>query len=581
MIAWLARLIQADQPQELEHNLRWLFGYVQPYRRELAGLMLMALIATAMALLQPWLTKHLIDDGLLAKNWPVLGWFALAMVTVGVMSTALAGWNRYRYTRLSGRILAALRGSLFGHLQSLSPIFFAEHRTGDLLSRLDGDVAQIQRFAIDSLFACLTAVLGLVGALTLMLMLSWQLSLLVLVLVPVEFLWLRSMRHKVEQQTRITRESSADVASFLVEKLPATRFVQACGRQRYEQDCLQRNSDHHLKQLLALQVTEFVTQAVPSTLTAVTRAGAFLIGGWWVIEGQWPLGSLIAFSTYLGMATGPVNSLLGLYVALQRMSVSLNRVAALRLYPVSVKAPDEPLALPEGALDIRLEQVSFGFMGRPLILESASVRIAAGSRVAISGISGAGKSTLIDLLHRHYDPLAGVIRLGGIDLRQLDPDVLRARVVVVSQDITLFRGSLADNLRYVAPDASDEQLMVVLRQASLQSLLDSLPDGLASPLGERGARLSGGQRQRLAIARALLQQPDILILDEATSAIDEATERVVIESVDRLFADRTRILISHRPSALEGCHQVLELADAQLRVRQTDPVLVVAEIPNG
>lgn len=228
-----------------------------------------------------------------------------------------AGANRLRHTRLSGAILFALRSDLYRHLQTLSPAFYGGQRMGDLLSRRDGDVAEIQRFAVDSPLVALCSVIGLVGAVVLMATLSWKLSLLVLVLVPIEVVWLRWMRRKVEARTRTVRERSADLSSFLVETLPAMKFIQASNQEAKERGRLDAVGSRYLDELLLLQRTEFLTHAVPATLTSLTRATAFLVGGGWVIGGEWQLGALIAFSTYLGMATGPVNSLLGLYVAVR------------------------------------------------------------------------------------------------------------------------------------------------------------------------------------------------------------------------------------------------------------------------
>ena len=560
----IVRLIDSQNPEALQAALRWLYSFVRPHRLAIAGLLGLSVCASALVLVQPWLTKLLIDDGLLARNFPMLVLIAGLMIVAGLLGTALSGINRYLHTRLSGRMLFALRDDLYRHLQTLSPSFYGQRRIGDLMSRLDGDVAEIQRFAVDSLFSAVSSVIGLVVAVAMLLTLSWKLSLLALVLIPLDVLWLRWMRRKVERDVRQLRERSADMSSFMVETLPVMKFIQSAGQQQREARRLESLGQGYMSQLLRLQITEFFTQAVPGTLTSLSRACAFLIGGYWVVQGTWQLGALIAFSTYLGMAVGPVQSLLGLYVAVQRMTVSLGRVMELRGEEPTVLTPQTPKPMPTSG-ELRFEDVHFTHPGRPSTLRGIEARIPYGLKVALSGGSGVGKSTLIDLLQRHHDPQSGRVLLGEVDVRELDLFQLRRRIAVVSQDIVLFRGSLADNLAYAVPDASREAIAEVARLAQLDSLIASLPEGLDSPLGERGQQLSGGQKQRIAIARALLQDPLILVLDEATSAVDETTEREVIEAIDRLFAGRTRILISHRPSTL---------ADADLRFELIDGVLV-------
>ena len=562
-----SRLVESSDPVLMRQALAWLYGFVRPQRRAIGVLLGLSLGASLLALAQPWLVKTLIDEGLLAKDYQTLWHMAAIMIVAGLLGTVLAGVNRYLHTRLSGRILFALRDDLYRHLQRLSPTFYGRRRTGDILSRLDGDVAEIQRFAVDSLFSAVSAVIGLVGAVGLMLMLSWQLSLLLALLIPIEVLWLRWMRRKVEREVRSLRERSADVSSFLVETLPAMKFIQAAGQQDREAGRLDQLGQGYMRQLLKVQVTEFFTQAIPGTLTSWCRACAFLVGGWWVIQGTWQLGALIAFSTYMGMAVGPVQSLLGLYVAVQRMAVSLGRVMELKQEAVAVHEATDPRPMPAGPGELRLEGVRFAHDGRQgAVLDGVDACLPGGLKVAISGASGVGKSTLIDLLQRFYDPDAGRILLDGADLRELDLAAVRQRIAVVSQDIVLFRGTLAQNLAYGAPQASREALERVVRLAHLDTLVESLPLGLDGLLGERGQQLSGGQKQRIAIARAVLQAPSILVLDEATSAVDEATEREVIAAIDELFAGRTRILISHRASTLADADLRLHLQDGQLRV---------------
>ncbi|MDG5978269.1 2-phenylethylamine uptake protein PeaH [Hydrogenophaga taeniospiralis CCUG 15921] len=572
---WLAR----RRPEGERRHWAWLFGFVRPRARAMGGVLVLSVIASSLVLLQPLLVKRLIDDGLIARSHEVLWTTALFMLLAGLAATLLAGLNRYLHTRLSAAVLFDLRHDVFAHLQRLSPSFWARWRTGDVMSRLDGDMAEIRRFAVDSLFAVLSNLLGLVGAVGWMLWLSWELTLLVALLLPLEWWWLRRMRPRVAEGARSLRERSGDVSSFFVEVLPALKFVQASRQEAREARRLDGLHAGYLSSLLRLQIIEFVTHAVPGQLTAWTRALAFLIGGAWVIDGQWALGSLVAFSTYLGMASGPVNSLLGWYVGLQKVRVSLERVAGLRDEPVGVSDPAEPRPLPSPLRgELRLDGVVFAHPGRgEPVLAGASAVIPAGACVALTGASGAGKSTLIDLLLRHHDPQAGAVTLDGVDLRQLALADLRRAVAVVSQDIVLFRAPLLENLRYACPDADETSVAQAAQRAGLSDWIATLPEGLHTTVGERGQTLSGGQRQRIAIARALLQDPAVLVLDEATSALDEAMEAQILAQIDTCFAGRTRLIVSHRPSAWAGCSLRLHLAGGRIEVQTRED----AEAPHG
>jgi len=547
---------------EERRALAWAFGFLSARGRALVVVLLLSLAATAVISAQPYIMKLMIDDGVLAGDLTMLAWLTGLLLLTGLVNLVVGGVNRYCHVKLSGQVLFALREAVYAHLQRLSPAFYARTRTGDILQRLDGDVAQIQRFLVDALLAGINGALGLIAALALMVWLSWQLSLVALVLLPAEYLYLRAMRPRVEGRTRSVRERASALSAFLVETLPAMKFIQSVSAEEREVEHLHRLNSGYLGDLLRLQITEFLTAAVPNLLTSVSRAGIFLAGGYLIVNGDFTLGALIAFNTYLGFATGPVHSLLGVYVGFMRLRVSLQRVMLLTDAAPAVDPLLSPRRLPdEAAGAVRFEGVTFTHPGakRP-VLEGLDLEVPAGSKLGIVGATGVGKTTLIELLHRHYDPQAGRITLDGLDLRDLDPRELRRRVAVVDQDVVLFRGSIADNLRYGCPEADDEALQDAAERAQIADFIAAQPQGWETPVGERGTALSGGQRQRLAIARALLRDPLVLILDEATSAVDVETEASLIAAVDDLFAGRTRIVVSHRAEALASADRVLELA---------------------
>ena len=562
------KLLEHRSESDARSELRWLYGFVRPHRLSIALLLLLSIVATSLVLLQPYLTKRMIDEGLLAQDFPQLLSIAMTLLGVGVISTLLSAVSRYYHTKLSGQILFTLRESVYAHLQKLSPTFFARQRTGDILSRLDNDVAEIQRFAVDGLFSSISGLLGLVGAVSMLLWLNWYLALGMLSLLPLQFGYLRYIRPRVQDRTRKLQSRAADISSFLIETLGGMKFIQAVGAEKREQTKLSQLNNSYLDQLLGTQMLQFAASAVPNTLTTLFRATAFLFGGYAVIKGEMELGALIAFTAYLGMAVGPVQSLLGLYMSIQRVQVSLERISVLR--------DAQPIVTDQGGIGIaqsrsggiRFDSISFSYPESDdvAILDSASAVIPAGANIGLLGDSGAGKSTIVDLLHRHYDPVEGSILLDGIDIKSIPLIELRQRISVVSQDLVLFRGTIADNVRYPTPNATDEQVRSALQKAGLWDYIEPLPKQEQTPVGERGGLMSGGQRQRISIARALLQDPDILILDEATSALDAETEAEILRKVQDLFSDRTLIIISHHKRSLEITDIQITLKDKKLLV---------------
>lgn len=545
-------------------GLRWLYGFVNRYRRGIAQLLLLSLATTSLVIAQPWVTKLIIDDGLIARDFDRLWQMSVLGLALGITATLLSGFSRLAHTHLSGKILFALREDVYGHLLHLPTPFFMHQRAGDISSRIDRDVAEIQRFAVDTLFSSLSAVVGLIGAAGMMLYLSWQLSLVLLLLVPLELAYLAVMRPKVEQRNRHFRERSADISAYFAEKIPAIKTIQAARAQRQELSLLGALNTHLLTSLLGLQRIEFATSAVPTILVSIARASVFLIGGYQVIEGRMQVGSLIAFTAYVGMAIGPVQSLLGLYLAWQRLTVSLDRVSYLREQPLDIReerGKDLPAEL-DGTLTVT--GLQFRYQTAQPLLEDVTFSAPPGTKIGIIGPSGEGKSTLLDLLSGFQTPDSGQIFLGGIDQGATRPSSWRQAFALATQDTVIFRDSLRNNLLYGTPVADDATLHAVIDAAGLTPLLNKLPDGLDSPISERGTSLSGGERQRIGVARVMLKKPRILILDEPISAADPETGRAVIDAVDHFFADTTRIVVSHRIEAVVNSDQCFSLHNGVL-----------------
>jgi len=559
-----------SQHDERRAGIVWLYNFLWPERRAIAGLFCLSLTSTGLIVAQPWVTKLIIDDGLIGGDFGALWPLALLGLLLAVMSILLAGFSRLAHTRLSGTVLFALREDVFSHVLKLSPDFLSRQRVGDIISRMDRDVAEIQRFAVDTLFSSVSSILGLIGAVTMMLLLNWKLSLVLLLLIPLELSYLVVMRPKVERRNRRFRERSADISAFFAEKLPAVKMIQLAGTESREGVALGGINTRLLQSLLGLQRIEFMTSAVPSILVSVSRTGVFLLGGFWVIQGEFEVGSLIAFTTYVGMAIGPVQSLLGLYLSWQRLTVSLDRVAFLRRQPTRPSETSGCLVpqRPSGTLSI--EGLCFAYPDQAKLFEGFSFDALAGSKVGIWGKSGSGKTTLLDLITGYRQPLAGDVMLNGCSQHEAQPRAWREAFGVAPQDPVLFHATLRDNLLYGCREATATDVDNVIVVCGLTSLLEKLSDGLDTMIAERGVSLSGGERQRIAVARALLKKPQILVLDEPISAADPDTGRSLIAAIDLHCQGMTRLIVSHREEALVGSDVLIRFEEGGIEVLRED-----------
>ena len=528
--------------------------------------LLLGLVIAALSAAQPLLTRIVIDQGLIGRQFPRLGGACLGMLGLALAGFALGGVHRVVYVRASGRALFSLRGAVYAHLLRVSPRRLARVPVGDMVSRLDGDIAEVQRFGTDAAPSFISSVLTLsiVGAV--MVGLSWRLTLLVAALLPLQLLVRQYARPRIEASTRALREAASRLSGFLVETLSGARHVQAAAAEEIEGRRLDVLGHDYLGRVLGQQWVTYATGSFAAFLGHLATAGVFVLGGWYVLQGRLSVGTLVAFVAYLGRSSGSAASMAALYTGYQRARVSLARVEELLGLPC-VPESAAACALPAAARgDLRFDAVcvAANIDGRP-VLDSISMDIAAGSKVVLRGASGAGKSTLADLLRRFVDADSGRILLDGRPLQEYKLADLRRRVVVVEHSPLLFRGSILDNLRYGHEHVDETAATAAAHRALVDEFVSELPEGYATQVGEGGAGLSTGQRQRIAIARAALAQPLIVILDEATSGLDADAARAVHRSLDAAFAERTRIVITHRAGDIEGADVCWQLEGGRLR----------------
>jgi ATP-binding cassette subfamily B protein len=546
----------------------WLWPLVRPHRRRVVLGSLAVLAQSAAGLAMPYLVKVAIDQGVLPKRLEVLNRVAVAYVLLAGLQLLASRLEIIAVAAVGQRVLYAVRTRLFGHLQTLSLDFYERERTGKVVARMTNDIEAMSDLVTDGLVTFITSVITLVGIAVILVLMDWQLALATLTVAPALALAATRFRHQSSAAWRRVRETATVVTVQLQEALSGVRAIQAFRRER---TTAERFADAaHAERLAHQRTIRLAALFFPGVEFAGAAASVVVlgVGGHQVLAGGLEIGTLAAFLLYLGSLFNPVQQLSELYDTFQSATAGAERVGAVLSVEPTVREAAEPLPLEAPRGEVRLDGVRFAYASGdgdgPEVLHGVDLHVPAGSTLALVGPTGAGKSTVAKLIARFYDPGSGTVTLDGIDLRQVRLADLRRAMGYVPQEGFLFSGSVADNIGFGRPDATRAEIEAAARAVGAEPVIDGLPHGFDTEVGERGALVSAGERQLIAFARAWIADPALLVLDEATSNLDVVTEAQVQQALRRLRQGRTTVLIAHRLSTVIEADQIAIVEDGRV-----------------
>ncbi|WP_085870758.1 MULTISPECIES: ABC transporter ATP-binding protein [unclassified Nocardioides] len=595
--AW--RHLRSDR--SIVHNriergtVRRVFGFARPHRRLITVFLVLTVIDSGLVVVTPLLAKHIIDDGIVGGDSRLITILALAMAATAIVSALLSVGEGWLSSRIGEGLIYDLRTRVFGHVQRQSLAFFTRTQTGALVSRLNNDVIGAQRAFTSTLSSTVASIISVVVVGVAMLALSWQVTLLCLAIFPLMLLVSRWVSGRLAGLTRQQMDGNADMGNAMTERfnVGGAMLLKLFGR-RDEEDALFATKAATVRDLgvrisLLTRVFAASMMAVPALATALVYG----VGGHLAVDQTLTVGTLIALATLLLRLLGPLQSLSNVRIDVMTALVSFERVFEVLDLPSLIEEKPDAVALPRSASRLEFDHVAFGYPraeeislasletiarkesreGGPVLTDIGFVA-EPGQMVALVGPSGAGKTTITHLVARLYDADAGVVRVGGHDVRDVTLQSLEDVVGYVTQDAHMFHDTIRANLLYARPGADDQDVWAALEAAQIAGLVRALPDGLDTVVGDRGYRLSGGERQRLAIARLLLKAPSIVVLDEATAHLDSESEAAVQRALDAALEGRTSLVIAHRLSTVRNADQILVVDGGRIVQRGTHASLL-------
>src|SRR5215212_6163347 len=553
--------------------LRAFLPYARPHWRGFALALVGVIASSLVSLITPWPLKFLVDN-VLQVGQPSPGAASPMMIVLGIAGAivaiaALQGLFTYLedffLPAASERVAFAVRRSLFAHMQRLSLTFHDKQRTGDMITRVINDVTKVQELVTDSLLTDgLSSVLQYVGMLTIMFFFNWKLGLVAMVWSPVVVLASMYFRQRIRDQEYHVRQREGNLTSHAQETISSIRVVKAFGREGHALELFEKQAGEMAERNVNVERLEARFSWVMTILSASGLAVLVAFGAQQVLAGALSAGTLIVFITYMKQIQSPMNTLSRLWAKLARVAVRAERIMEVFDERPAVEERPGAQTAPRFRGEVRFEGVSFGYDPDRPVLRDIELEIKPGEVVAVVGATGAGKSTLSSLILRLYDPVKGSVLIDGRDIRDYKPDSLVEQIGVVLQESLLFQTTIRENVAYGSPKATFEEIQEAARLAYCEDFIRNLPKGFETVVGERGGTLSGGQRQRIAIARAVIRDTPILILDEPTTGLDAVSEEIVMRALERLMEGRTTLMIAHKLSTVIRADRIYVVEEGEI-----------------
>jgi len=587
-----------DRPKISSRLLRRVWLYARPYRWKILGLLATIFTITGLSLIPPLLLRDLIDNAIANRNPDRINILAIGMIGVPLLSAAIGFWQRYISATIGESLIADLRNALYNHMLQMSLRFFTHSKTGELMSRLNNDVVGAQRAVTGTFINIVTNFISVTATLIIMFSLEWRLTFLSIVIVPLFVVPTRKVGQKLRKIRRQSMELNAKMNALMQETLniDGALLVKLFGRQTTEsKNFRDRSSDVADIGVRSAMVGRWFFMGL-GLISAVGTALVFWLGGHMVLHDVFTVGTIVAFGAYLAQLYGPLSSISNAHVEFATSMVSFERVFEILDIPIEIQDTSGAMKLITVQGKVTFRDVSFSFTdndsrypglagldtdrnefvknqaetsiikrpSRKMALEKVSFTIEPGELAALVGPSGAGKTTISYLLPRLYDPTEGTILLDDKEIHRISQQSLAKSIGMVTQETYLFNDTLKANLVYAKPDATDQEIKAACQAANIDTFIKSLPDGYNTIVGARGYRLSGGERQRIAIARVILKNPRILVLDEATSSLDSQSEALIQEALQRIMKGRTSLVIAHRLSTILNADLILVLDQGRI-----------------